>query len=149
MFMNTGSLTMIGGTIETTRPITGAVQFSISTPPSRSAAARALRPTARRPAAVAAPSESSNGKVTISNSTLTNNKADYGGGVYLDTGSLTIIGGTMLTNTADYKGGAIYDDVGNVKISGTRALRATARQPAAVAARSSRLAAASRSVIAR
>jgi len=51
----------------------------------------------------------SQGTLTINNSTLTENNADYGGAIY-NFGTLTINQSTLTENTAVYDGGAIYND---------------------------------------
>ncbi|MBP2045282.1 beta strand repeat-containing protein [Methanobacterium aggregans] len=47
--------------------------------------------------------------VTITNLTLTNNTADYGGVAIWNSGSLTLINSTFTGNTANYRGGAIWN----------------------------------------
>ena len=66
-----------------------------------------------------------NGTLTISNSRLTNNRANYGAGIN-NTGSLTLLNSTIDNNTAIYGGGGINADMGTVNIynstiSGNRA----------------------------
>jgi hypothetical protein len=66
-----------------------------------------------------------NGTLTISNSRITNNRANYGAGIN-NTGSLTILNSTIDNNTAIYRGGGINADMGTVNIynstiSGNRA----------------------------
>lgn len=51
----------------------------------------------------------SDGNLLISNSTFTNNHADYGGAIYIK-GQATIIAGNFLNNTSDFEGGAIYNE---------------------------------------
>jgi hypothetical protein len=56
-----------------------------------------------------------NGTLTVSNSRITNNRANYGAGIN-NTGSLTILNSTIDNNTAIYSGGGINADMGTVNI---------------------------------
>ncbi len=49
------------------------------------------------------------GHVSISNSTITNNSADYGGGVSNSSGSVLIQNTTISNNNAGFQGGGIYN----------------------------------------
>ena len=46
--------------------------------------------------------------MTINNSSLTENSANYGGGIYTYGGTTTVSASTLSGNHADYYGGGIY-----------------------------------------
>ncbi|MBX2999504.1 MAG: hypothetical protein KF893_13390 [Caldilineaceae bacterium] len=56
------------------------------------------------------------GDVTITNSTLSGNTADYGGGIANYLGNMTIADSTLSGNTADY-GGGLISNMGDVTIA--------------------------------
>jgi Right handed beta helix region len=52
------------------------------------------------------------GTATVTNSTISLNKAEYGAGIYNDAGTMTIENSTISSNKANVAGGAIYNDTG-------------------------------------
>ncbi|MEV6317056.1 hypothetical protein [Streptomyces sp. NPDC051776] len=61
------------------------------------------------------------GRVTLTSSTLRDNRASVGGGLYNDTGTSTLNGSVVVGNTADDPagGGGIYELSGSVNLVGT------------------------------
>jgi hypothetical protein len=57
------------------------------------------------------------GTLTVSNSTLSANSADYGGGMYKTDGTLTVTNCTLSANSASYFGGGIYNASGMLTVS--------------------------------
>ena len=59
----------------------------------------------------------SNSVITIQNSNLTYNNANYGGALYVDQGTMIIINTTLAYNNAISRGGAIQNNQGNLTIN--------------------------------
>ena len=57
------------------------------------------------------------GTVTVNNSTVSGNSADYGGGIYNRGGTVTVSNSTFSGNSADHHGGGIYNLDGTVTVS--------------------------------
>ncbi|MDB9493351.1 right-handed parallel beta-helix repeat-containing protein [Spirulina major CS-329] len=58
-----------------------------------------------------------NGSVTLTNSTVSGNSANsWGGGIFMDNGSVTLTNSTVSGNSAEY-GGGIYVDFGSVTLT--------------------------------
>lgn len=57
------------------------------------------------------------GNVALTGSTVRDNKASYGGGIYTD-GALTLTGSTVTANTAGVNGGGIFTNAGTVTLIG-------------------------------
>ena len=58
------------------------------------------------------------GAVTLNSGTITDNGADYGGGIYSVRGTVALNGGTITGNTATAWGGGIYHSDGTVPLNG-------------------------------
>ncbi|MHC4500321.1 MAG: outer membrane protein assembly factor BamB family protein, partial [Planctomycetota bacterium] len=59
------------------------------------------------------------GDLTINNSVITANTAEFGGGIYCDSGGLTIHNSVITANTAESGGGVYHIGTGNVTITGS------------------------------
>ena len=55
-------------------------------------------------------------EVTLKNSTVTNNSAEFGSGIYVDAGTLTIERSTISGNTAAHSGGGLYNWKGTLTL---------------------------------
>ncbi len=60
------------------------------------------------------------------NTVVVSNSANYGGGVYVDSGSATVNGGQIVSNTAIWSGGGVYVYSGTVTLSGGQIVSNTA-----------------------
>ncbi|MGW2417620.1 hypothetical protein ACWCV5_36490 [Streptomyces tubercidicus] len=58
------------------------------------------------------------GTVAVTGSTVRDNKASYGGGIYTD-GPLTLTGSSVTANTAGVNGGGIFTNAGGVTLIGS------------------------------
>ena len=57
--------------------------------------------------------QNSGGAVTVTNSTLSANSAEYGGGIFNNDGMLTVSNSTLSVNSADF-GGGIYNNISSM-----------------------------------
>ncbi|MBA3633655.1 MAG: hypothetical protein H0W58_12750, partial [Acidobacteria bacterium] len=59
------------------------------------------------------------GTLTLTNSTITSNRAIIGGGIYNNTGTLTLTNSTVSGNIGDGRGGGIYNIGGTTNLTGS------------------------------
>ncbi|TET54930.1 MAG: hypothetical protein E3J64_01095, partial [Anaerolineales bacterium] len=66
------------------------------------------------------------GTLLLVDTEIVSNAADYGGGVYVDEGSVVLSGGQILGNTAADRGGGVFVDDGSATLSGAQVVSNTA-----------------------
>lgn len=74
--------------------------------------------------------KTSNGKTTIINSTFANNKAHFGGALYISSTSLEIFNSKFTSNSATYQFGAVYASCDSLTVKDSTFTKNTAKESA-------------------